>query len=119
MLHVDRANSASTSNAQGENKRVTQPLNNNNQNSVNVCASGPNEESDNFAISATSCNLPHSPNLVILSTAVVYIKNSDNKFVKCRALLDSVSQMNFISRDLTERLKLNKTEINVPVYGVS
>ncbi|XP_039315259.1 uncharacterized protein LOC113005966 [Solenopsis invicta] len=54
----------------------------------------------------------------ILSTAQVYIRNSDGKRVICRALLDPGSQLNVITTDLLQRLKLPWTKGDEPVSGI-
>jgi hypothetical protein len=44
---------------------------------------------------------------VLLSTAIVLVKNSSNQYVECRALLDAGSQSNFISEHMVTKLNLN------------
>ncbi|KAJ8956010.1 hypothetical protein NQ318_006286 [Aromia moschata] len=66
----------------------------------------------------------HSINLkneiqVLLSTAVVQIKDSFGNFHNCRVLLDSGSQSNFLSAKLFEKLNLRSQKINLPVIGIN
>ncbi|XP_055634284.1 uncharacterized protein LOC129774549 [Toxorhynchites rutilus septentrionalis] len=55
---------------------------------------------------------------VILSTAVIKVKDADNNYVLTRALLDSGSQPSFISEALCQRLRLPRTKLNSPVSGI-
>ena len=54
----------------------------------------------------------------MLSTAMVSIKDSFGKLVSCRALLDSGSQMSFITHTMVEKLKLNKERTQLSLSGV-
>lgn len=108
-----------------DNKRETTESNKNKQTqSTHACIEAKQElnNSNDFAeqsIAATSCRVSKTSNQVILSTAIVYIKGKDNNFVKCRALLDSGSQMNFMSQDLANRLKVPIKDVNIPISGVN
>ncbi|XP_011705643.1 PREDICTED: uncharacterized protein LOC105460853, partial [Wasmannia auropunctata] len=55
---------------------------------------------------------------VILSTALVYVKNNKGKRIVCRALLDPGAQSNLITVALSQKLKLSYTNGSVPVSGV-
>ncbi|XP_062704113.1 uncharacterized protein LOC134286509 [Aedes albopictus] len=55
---------------------------------------------------------------VILSTAVIKVKDADNQYVLARALLDSGSQPSFISEALCQKLCLKRTKLNSPVSGI-
>ena len=59
----------------------------------------------------------HTP-CTMLSTAMVSIKDSFGKLVSCRALLDSGSQMSFITHTMVEKLKLNKERTQLSLSGV-
>lgn len=54
----------------------------------------------------------------LLSTATVLIKNGEENWQKCRALLDSGSQSNFITKHLAEKLNLQLFQTNIPVVGI-
>nr|XP_022909145.1 uncharacterized protein LOC111420399 [Onthophagus taurus] len=56
---------------------------------------------------------------VFLSTAIVEVKNGEGKWQRARALLDSGSQSNFITNDLTQRLKLHTYKVDLPVTGIN
>lgn len=55
----------------------------------------------------------------ILSTAMVYIYDKHNQPVLCRALLDSGSQSNFLTKDLQNKLQLHTHKINMPIVGIT
>ncbi|XP_050543053.1 uncharacterized protein LOC126906529 [Daktulosphaira vitifoliae] len=55
---------------------------------------------------------------VVLSTAVVSVRDNNNKVQPCRLLLDSGSQSNFISETLVQELKLKKRKIAHTVIGI-
>jgi hypothetical protein len=56
---------------------------------------------------------------VLLSTAIVLVKNSSNQYVECRALLDAGSQSNFISEHMVTKLNLNLHKTNLTVGGIN
>ncbi|KAF0745786.1 Uncharacterized protein FWK35_00034883, partial [Aphis craccivora] len=55
---------------------------------------------------------------VFLSTAVVLVTDNNGRAHKCRAVLDSGSQLNFISKGLQNKLKLPSERILLPVCGI-
>lgn len=55
---------------------------------------------------------------VLLSTVVVSILDSKGKVQSCRAILDSASQSNFITRRLQQRLQLHKDKLEIGVQGI-
>ncbi|XP_055585537.1 uncharacterized protein LOC129738382 [Uranotaenia lowii] len=59
------------------------------------------------------------PHQVLLSTAVVRILDQAGNFRKARALLDSGSQLNFITTTFCQGLKLQSSSDNVTVHGIS
>ncbi|XP_011685499.1 PREDICTED: uncharacterized protein LOC105448555 [Wasmannia auropunctata] len=72
---------------------------------------------------ASTATLTHcttkGPLQVILSTAIIYIKDRDGALHECRALLDSDSQSNFITSKLSDCLKLSKQQTTITVTGIS
>ncbi|XP_033252781.1 uncharacterized protein LOC117192220 [Drosophila miranda] len=60
-----------------------------------------------------------SADQVILATAVVKVQDRSGQFQYARALLDSGSQINFISEDLAQRLRLRRDEscLNITTVG--
>jgi hypothetical protein len=63
------------------------------------------------------CNAQHSENLLL--TAVVLVKDCHEKYHQCRALLDAGSQSNFITRHLTNKLKLKTIPITHKIIGIN
>ncbi|XP_055909622.1 uncharacterized protein LOC129944297 [Eupeodes corollae] len=59
-----------------------------------------------------------SADKVILATALVQIKGSSGEYMIARALLDSGSQLNFITEELAQRLKLRKEEKPLNLLGI-
>jgi hypothetical protein len=57
--------------------------------------------------------------IVLLSTAVVYVKTTTGEQREIRALLDSGAQSNFITQDMCKLLGLKTENINTPVTGIS
>lgn len=55
---------------------------------------------------------------VLLCTALLKIRSSDNKWHTCRALLDSASQSNFVTEKLCNKLGLPRLKLNHAVKGV-
>lgn len=66
-----------------------------------------NEGNLNTSVVNASCSSVHfsQEKQILFSAALVYIKGRDNICLDCRALLDSGSQINFITSDLVARLK--------------
>lgn len=56
---------------------------------------------------------------IVLATDDVFILDANKKPVKCRALLDSASQSNFLRLELFKRLNLTGTKVNTPVSGIN
>ena len=56
---------------------------------------------------------------VFLATAVVLIKTNNGKYIPCRALLDSASQLNFITERLCQQLRIKRSKVNISISGIS
>lgn len=72
---------------------------------------------DQSALSAS--NISANQSLVLLSTAQILIYDSTGKSHICRALLDSGSQSNIITKSLFEKLNLKSDNINISIAGVN
>ncbi|XP_036340021.1 uncharacterized protein LOC118749332 [Rhagoletis pomonella] len=59
-----------------------------------------------------------SPNVVLLATAVINVKNNSDTWVPCRALLDSGSQVHIVTSRLAHQLQLRKTKSTTCVSGL-
>jgi hypothetical protein len=56
---------------------------------------------------------------VMLATAIVYLNDSKGQRHQCRALLDSGSQVSFISSSCAKRLRLSTTNCHIPISGIN
>jgi len=61
----------------------------------------------------------NAPSTVLLSTAIVYVFSASGRKLKCRALLDSGSQSNFMSHELFKNLSLDSKKCNVSIGGIN
>lgn len=80
-----------------------------------------NQQSDTQNVT-TLCSQERAENngsIVLLSTAIVHIKDVQGQPVKCRAVLDSGSQSHFITQDLVRRLQLPKRKIKTTINGIA
>jgi len=55
---------------------------------------------------------------VVLATAVVYVNDAAGNVRRCRAVLDSGSQLCFITNKLARRLGLQIVNNSVPITGI-
>ena len=55
----------------------------------------------------------------VWNIAIVEVKTNLNQYVPCRVLLDSASQMNFITKRCVQRLKLTKNKKQVSILVVN
>ncbi|KAH8393177.1 hypothetical protein KR200_009135 [Drosophila serrata] len=55
---------------------------------------------------------------VLLPTAIIYLRNKAGEFMPCRAILDSASQLNFITSRLANQLNLNYRKSNTLGSGI-
>jgi len=55
---------------------------------------------------------------VLLATAIVKVYNKDGKSMKCRVLLDTGSQNNFMSEEVCQILKLRRSKISCAIVGI-
>ncbi|XP_054746031.1 uncharacterized protein LOC129250437 [Anastrepha obliqua] len=58
------------------------------------------------------------PDRVMLATAVVNVKASSGVYVQARALLDSGSQVNFMTEELMQILRIRKAKIALNIVGI-
>ncbi|KAF8785882.1 hypothetical protein HNY73_011379 [Argiope bruennichi] len=56
---------------------------------------------------------------VLLSTAVIKVKDHSGKFVNCRALIDNASQLSLISKKLAHQLNLPLKNTNHKLTGIN
>lgn len=64
------------------------------------------------------CSLQTKPQAqVLLSTAIIRVRDNNGILQPCRAMLDNGSQSNFITTDCVQRLRLNKIKQVIPLQG--
>lgn len=70
---------------------------------------------------STTCASSHhvATKTVLLLTAVVQAIDRNNRSHPCRVLLDSGSQVNFVTEEMANRLGMTKTTANVPITGIN
>ncbi|XP_053954308.1 uncharacterized protein LOC128860676 [Anastrepha ludens] len=75
-----------------------------------------------IAMTASNSSPAHptanSNECVLLATVVVLIRNYVGSLVPCRAILDSASQLNFVTTRLASQLQLKKSKSLVTVSGI-
>ncbi|KAJ8933312.1 hypothetical protein NQ318_011650, partial [Aromia moschata] len=111
-------NNSNDSNINANNSEGTSRTSNVKESKPNTNTQTNNENSTVTMCSANSSITP-TFDTVLLSTAVVYIYNNNNEPIKCRALLDSASMSNFITRSLFEKLGLRGNNTNIPIFGIN
>ena len=69
----------------------------------------------------TTClsNSAQTTKTVLLLTAVVQVYDKNSLLHPCRVLLDSGSQVNFVTEEMANRLELPKKPVNVPIVGIN
>ncbi|KAF0684220.1 DUF1758 domain-containing protein, partial [Aphis craccivora] len=55
---------------------------------------------------------------VFLATAIVLIRDNHGVYCKCRAVMDSDSQVNFVSKRFAKRLQLPSKRMMLPISGI-
>lgn len=111
LLHLEDVRPTSQ-NAQVQNKGAQDVQ------SLAVTDSSNKTEPDSLIV-AHSSRKPVNNFTVLLSTAIIYVKDIKGNFIEGRALLDCGSQSNFISRTFFERLGYEGQKINVSVVGIN
>ncbi|XP_017470124.1 PREDICTED: uncharacterized protein LOC108361876 [Rhagoletis zephyria] len=56
--------------------------------------------------------------IIFLATAIIYVKNRSGSLIPCRTLLDSASQLNFITNRLVNQLQLKKIKSSQFISGI-
>ncbi|XP_055633313.1 uncharacterized protein LOC129773693 [Toxorhynchites rutilus septentrionalis] len=65
-----------------------------------------------------SCNCHRATTTVMLMTAMVRVRDNCGYTTPCRVLLDSGSQVNFISKSLIDRLSVTRRPVYKPIAGI-
>ncbi|XP_053956156.1 uncharacterized protein LOC128861806 [Anastrepha ludens] len=59
-----------------------------------------------------------TPDRVMLATAVVNVKGSSGEYLPARTLLDSGSQVNFMTEDLAQKLRIRRESTTLNIIGI-
>jgi hypothetical protein len=79
-----------------------------------------NSKTDAPAEVNTYCSFKGKPtNRVLLATAFVEVRSKFNQYIPCHVMLDSGSQMNFITEGCVQKLKLVKSKTPVVIQGIN
>ncbi|GFQ64512.1 integrase catalytic domain-containing protein [Trichonephila clavata] len=73
---------------------------------------------EDSTISSNNAAVP-AAQAVLLPTAIVYVKDINGAFQKCRVLIDSASQGSFVRKSCVNLLQLKPTSVNINVDGLS
>ncbi|XP_055691286.1 uncharacterized protein LOC129794555 [Lutzomyia longipalpis] len=79
----------------------------------------PNNTPNQTVAISSSVLSSHTGTRVFLATAVVEILDKENKVHLCRAILDSGAQLNLITQELSQKLKLDKFAAPIVIKGVT
>lgn len=85
----------------------------------NSQASNTNDKEEKGSVTCSHSRAEVTTDQVLLSTAIVRVKDCYGNFVKARALMDSGSQSNFISEELSNKLRLPSRETPIEVRGIN
>lgn len=81
------------------------------------------ERSNNNAYKTSNVLSSHythgASSYVLLSTAIIYMRDRQGNIHECRALLDSGAQPNFLTRRLSEHLKLPLHDTDIKINGIT
>jgi len=109
LLHADERTNTSDKGAVSSSNSLVDSNDTNNQ----------TEKPTTTSVSMKSIGSCGSSSEVLLSTAIVYIRDNEGKFHKARALLDNGSQSNFVTKSLCQKLKLDVNRIKHMISGLS
>ncbi|XP_062714118.1 uncharacterized protein LOC134290907 [Aedes albopictus] len=99
-------------------EKLAQPVQQASTAPVNQPASPSQLPSRSSSNTAVPNNQPLEQKTVMLMTALVNLRDLCNRKVPCRVLLDSGSQMSFISRSMADRLAIQRAPTLVPITGI-
>nr|CAH7766504.1 unnamed protein product [Callosobruchus chinensis] len=84
-----------------------------NSNNIN---SRQNKEPSSSGVTSTNFNITNN---VLLSTAVIQVKDNEGRYNQYRALLDNGSQSHFMTEELSKTLKVRTYKTNMSVSGLN
>ncbi|XP_022179955.1 uncharacterized protein LOC111040370, partial [Myzus persicae] len=83
-----------------------------------VIAQDPNAENNDNIVAFSQEVQSHSEETDLLATAIIHIYNNNSQRYKCRAVLDSGSQLNFIDQNFAKKLGLSFYQNDFCITGV-
>ena len=99
-----------------------QPYQHSTNNNTSFAATNSHQPNLNSCQSGSAVTHTHiensSPNQVILATAMILVRDSSGGYQLGRALLDSCSQVNFITDRFAQSLRLVRKKQHVEVHGI-
>lgn len=116
LLHIEFHSTPVSSPNQSRPETAT---NHNQQSDIVEQANGFNDTIINSPQTLLANQPNENINNVILSTVCVLVRDLNGKRHSCRALLDSGSQINFITNELCNRLNLQKFKSNLSISGIN
>ncbi|XP_037928470.1 uncharacterized protein LOC119662782 [Teleopsis dalmanni] len=75
--------------------------------------------SNDVPIANPTSNTKSKVECVLLATAIILIRNRAGSYIPCRALLDSASQLHFITKSLANTLQLKTTKCATVISGIT
>nr|CAH7729802.1 unnamed protein product [Callosobruchus chinensis] len=75
-----------------------------------------NKEPSSSGVTSTNFNITNN---VLLSTAVIQVKDNEGRYNQYRALLDNGSQSHFMTEELSKTLKVRTYKTNMSVSGLN
>ncbi|XP_039312439.1 uncharacterized protein LOC105203331 [Solenopsis invicta] len=105
-------------------KLISKPISNNgikeksNEQAEAVNQRGVVAVDEKVTTSLNHCSIKGPPQ-VLLSTAVVLVRDAAGRSHECRVLLDNGAQSNLMTRELNEKLNLKLNSSNVSIKGIS
>lgn len=76
------------------------------------------KSNDNVLSTSCSTNLSSLSFSAILPTAIVFVKDANQQFQTCRALLDTGSQLSLVTESCVQRLKLRRKNARLSMTGI-
>lgn len=133
LLHNDsyynNTNNQITTHAQNQsnansqtNSNTTSQDNSNNHSSADIHSNTNTRDAIHTKVTSDTQIVTHciQPQLehTVLCTANIYVLDAEGNPVKCRALLDCGSQSNFMTHSLFKQLRLQGSNIHLPISGI-
>jgi len=119
LLHLDGTAGSNVTSSQTAKNSANKSVVSNSIESNNNDSVSERDGANGVSKSPSACHTQGSFLRVLLSTATVHMRDKNGMSHKCRALLDSGSQPNFMSRELRERLSLPLQNADTMIDGIN